>query len=77
MTPEGAMGELEGRMRELIGDFIGKTVIDITTSDVGDPLPDGYDFVMLMFEDGSCLKFPIGNNGFERFPPRTELVQGE
>lgn len=44
----------------MLGQFIGKRVVDVTESD-----PDEARFVMLMFDDGSALKFPVSPQGFD------------
>ena len=44
----------------ILGQFIGKCVVDVTESDPGEDR-----FVMLMFEDGSALMFPISEAGLD------------
>lgn len=51
-------------IRDVIGHFIGKTVVDITQHDKEDWDMNGESFVYLLFNDGSGLKFPIGEDGF-------------
>lgn len=46
-------------IRELIGEFIGKTVIDVSQHDEEDWAATGAGFVVLMFSDGSLLKFYV------------------
>jgi len=53
------------RNSNLLGDFIGRTVIDITQHDQDEFRETGRTFVMLMFDDGSTMTFPIGDMGFE------------
>lgn len=51
-------------IREIIGEFIGKKIVDITQQDRDewDEIHESY--VMLHFEDGSTLKFWISDLGF-------------
>lgn len=53
-------------IRDAIGSLIGKRLIDITQH-AYDEMVDGKGYyVMLMFEDGSYLKFPVDSGrGFE------------
>lgn len=54
-------------IRDLIGDFIGQTVVDITQHDPEDWEQDGISFVQLMFAHGGYLKFYIDE--MEAFVP--------
>ena len=46
-------------IRDLIGEFIGKTIMDITQCEEQEVM-DGEDpYIMLMFDDGSTLKLNI------------------
>lgn len=56
--------EAYANIRELIGKFIGKRLIDITQHDQEEFKENGISYVMLMFEDGEFLTFPIGDEGF-------------
>jgi hypothetical protein len=47
-------------MREQLASFIGCRVLDVSENDEGEDA-----FLMLLFEDGNYLKFPIGEAGFE------------
>src|SRR6185295_1605977 len=51
-------------IREILGDFVGKKLLDITQHDIEEYQDGNESFVMLMFEDGSWIKFPIGDPGF-------------
>lgn len=51
-------------IREFLGELIGHTLIDITQQDP-EEFAEGGSFVQLHFDDGSYLKFPIGDAGFE------------
>lgn len=51
-------------IRELIGGFVGKTITDITQQDEDEFAEHKQSFIMLMFSDGSYLKFIIGDDGF-------------
>lgn len=52
-------------IRELIGDFKGKRVTEITQQDSAEWDYDHESYVALHFEDGRTLKFPIGDAGFD------------
>ena len=49
-----------GNIRDILGPLMGKQIIDITQNDY-----DEASFIMLMFDDGSYLEFPIGDFGFD------------
>ena len=51
-------------IREILGDFVGKTLLDITQHDMEEYLDGEESFVMMMFDDGSWIKFPIAEEGF-------------
>lgn len=55
--------DVYSNIRELLGDVIGRTVVDITQHDKEQFEEEG-SFVQLHFDDGSYLKFPIGDAGF-------------
>ncbi len=55
--------ETYSNIREIIGEVIGKTLIDVTQHDPEQFEEEG-SFVQLHFDDGSYLKFPIGDLGF-------------
>lgn len=44
----------------ILGQFIGRTIIDVTEADEDEKEK----YVMLMFSDGSALKFPVTEAGF-------------
>lgn len=54
-------------IREIIGELIGKRLIDITQHDKDEWEATREWYVMLMFEDGSYLQFPIGDAGFHHY----------
>lgn len=51
-------------IRDFLGSFTGKTVADITQHDQQDWEDDHRSFIMVMFGDGTWVKFFIGE-GFE------------
>lgn len=60
-------------VREFLGSLIGKTLIDVTQHDIADFERNDEAFVMLMFDDGSLLKFDMGDDsGFVLIPPGVE-----
>ena len=61
------MEESYANIRELLGNFIDKKIIDITQQDDDEYLDHKQSFVTLMFDNGSTLKFIIGDDGFEFF----------
>jgi len=46
-------------IREHMGRFIGRRVVEITQHDEDEYLDTGRAYVMLMFDDGATLKFPL------------------
>jgi len=52
-------------IREILGEFVGRTIIDITQQDEDEFRETGEAYVMLHFDDGSYMKFPIEDRGFE------------
>jgi hypothetical protein len=46
-------------VREKLGWVTGRKVIDITQQDEEEYLETGEAYVVLMFDDGSTLKFPV------------------
>jgi len=46
-------------IRDVIGHFVGRTIADITQSDLGNVEQGKYPFIQLDFTDGSQLIFPI------------------
>jgi hypothetical protein len=56
--------DLYRNIRDLkeIGELIGQRVLDITQNDPDDP--DGW-FVEFFFEDGTSLRFPVSERGFD------------
>lgn len=49
--------EFYSTIRQYLGGFIGRRIVDITQHDEADWRADEKGFVMLMFEDGSVLQF--------------------
>lgn len=47
-------------IREILGEFIGKTVMDVSQHD--DPEPA---FVQLTFTDSTWVRFPVSEDGFD------------
>lgn len=62
--PESPEEEDYSTVRDLVGEFIGKRVVDITQHDPDEWAEEQKAYVMLMFEDGTWLQFFIGENGF-------------
>lgn len=53
-------------IRDFLDHFIGRAVVDITSHDPGvDPSDAG--FIMLMFDDGSYVQFPMGDDAEMKF----------
>ncbi len=52
-------------IREMLGGMIGRKVIDITQHDEDEWKAGSEAYVMVMFDDGSWLKFPVTDLGFE------------
>lgn len=51
-------------IREVLGKFIGRKLLDITQHDEDEWAEDGRAYVMLMFEGGECITFYVGDEGF-------------
>jgi hypothetical protein len=49
----------EGNIREIIGQFIGKTISDITQTDLEEFEETGEAYIVVQMSDGSFLRFPI------------------
>jgi hypothetical protein len=56
--------EIYSNIRKILGNAIGRTVIDITQHDADEFAEDQRCYIMLMFDDGNYLKFIIGDEGF-------------
>jgi hypothetical protein len=58
---------LEGysTIRDLLGSLIGKTLVDVSQHDQEDWELEGESFVVLMFSDGSSVKFYTGERAFD------------
>lgn len=66
MTPERY-----DTIREIIGDFVGLRVLEITQHDQAEWAATHQSHVSLHFEDGRTLTFHIGDEGFEIEDPST------
>lgn len=53
------------RHPDMLGPFIGKRVVDITQHDKDEWEETQQSYVQLHFEDGSYIKFPVGDEPFE------------
>jgi len=58
------MEDVYSNIRDILPGVIGKRIIDITQHDQEEFATDGLCYVMLMLDDGSYLKFFIGDDGF-------------
>lgn len=52
-------------IREVIGDFIGTTLVEITQQDEEEWEEGHVSYVALHFSNGCTITFPIGDAGFE------------
>lgn len=66
------MAEEYATVRDHLGSLIGKTLIDVTQHDQEDWEQRGEAFVVLMFSDGSSVKFPTGDLAFVVDGPAAE-----
>lgn len=64
-VPQGEPEEIYSSIREFLGSLIGHTLVDITQHDKDEFDENKKAFVQLHFDDGSYLKFPIGDDGFD------------
>lgn len=48
-------------IREILGPLIGRKLLDITQHDNAE---EEGSFIQLLFDNGSYLKFPVGEEGF-------------
>lgn len=51
-------------IRDIIGSLIGHRLVDITQQDPDEFEETGESYVMLHFDDGTYLKFPVADSGF-------------
>jgi hypothetical protein len=58
-------GEPYATIREVLGSLIGRRVVDITQHDRDEWEAGEEAYVMLMFDDGSYVKFPVTELGFD------------
>lgn len=56
--------EVYSNIRDILGAVIGRKLIDITQHDE-DQFKETGSFIQLHFDDGSYLRFPIGEDGFD------------
>lgn len=56
-------------IREALGEFIGKRVVDITQHDADEWEQTRRAYILLLFEDGSVIKFWQGDEGFTTYKP--------
>ncbi len=56
--------DVYANIRELLGGFIGRTIVDITQHDEEEWRQSRKSYVMLMFDDGKWIKFYVGDAGF-------------
>jgi hypothetical protein len=52
-------------IRQIIGSVIGRRIVDVTQQDQDEWDETKQAYVMLHLDDGSSLKFPVGDEGFE------------
>jgi hypothetical protein len=52
-------------IRQIIGSVIGRRIVDVTQQDKDEWEQTRQAYVMLHLDDGTSLKFPIGDEGFE------------
>jgi hypothetical protein len=64
--------ENHATVREKLGWLVGRRVIDVTQQDEDEFLETREAYVMIMFDDGSTLKFPLCERPVveERYPCR-------
>lgn len=65
LSPKTRVSESDDyvNIRELIGHYIGRTIVDITQHDAEEFEEDDSCYVLLMFDDGSSLQFDITDAG--------------
>lgn len=61
--------ETYANIRQILGDFIGKTIVDITQHDADEWERSHQGYILLLFEDGSVIKFWQGDEGFTTYKP--------
>src|SRR3569833_1018858 len=73
------MSEPYANIREILGSFIGKRIVDITQHDEEEFRAGEESYVMLLFDDGNFLKFPVTDLGFDlsEEKPAAPAVPGE
>jgi hypothetical protein len=54
------------RQEGFLGKYIGKRLVDITQHDEDEYQQTQKAYVLLMFEEGMWIKFPVGDDGFIR-----------
>jgi hypothetical protein len=63
-------------IRKILGELIGKRVVDITQHDKDEFEENGHSYVMLMFEDGLWAKFLVEDSGFYHNCEKVEVGNG-
>lgn len=62
-------GETYATIREILGSFVGKRLVDIAQHDEDEWEESHSAYIDLMFEDGSLIRFWQGDEGFQHFAP--------
>lgn len=57
------MADAYANIREILGEFIGRTLVDITQHDQEEYQEDGSCYVMLHFDNGGSVKFLVPEDG--------------
>ena len=52
-------------VRQFLGHFIGRTIVEITQQDQEEWEATKQSYIMLMFDDGTFIKFNVGDEGLE------------
>lgn len=59
------MSEPYANIREILGQFIGQKLVEITQHDEQDWIEGTGAYICLMFEQGGTLTVPIGDEGLD------------
>jgi hypothetical protein len=62
-------------IREILGYFIGCRLVDITQHDREEWEEDGSCYIMLHFDNGLTMTFPIGDAGFDHEEPDEDAAR--
>lgn len=70
-------GRYETTVRDILGHLKGRTIIEIVQHDPDDFERSGECYVEILLDDGSYVRFPIGDEGFmwghpELWTPETD-----